>query len=150
MPLVDKDGRLLGRLNIFDLFVVCAVVALSLIAYYKLSASQRVAPPFASETTHAALLVSLQLPVDQPWMCDYAQPGIAERDPRTGEPTAEIVGCDVRDGFPVVDLRVHAVRDGGGRVLFEGQPLLPGRTLEINTDVAVLSGVVRAVAPETP
>lgn len=150
MPIVDKEGRLLGRLNIFDLFVVCAVVALSLIAYYKLSAPQRVAPPFDTAATHAALAVTLQLPADQPWMCDYAQPGTAEHDPRTGEPTAEILGCAVRDGFPVIDLRLHAVRDGEGRVLFEGQPLLPGRNLEINTDVAILSGVVRTVAPDAP
>ena len=150
MPFVDKEGRLLGHLNIFDLFVVCAVVALSLIAYYKLSAPQRVAPPFDTEATHAALSVTLQLPVDQPWICDYAQPGIAERDPRTGEPTAEILGCAVRDGSPIVDLRLHAVRDGAGRILFEGQPLLPGRSLEINTDVAILSGVVRTVAPDAP
>lgn len=150
MLLVDKEGRLLGRLNIFDLFVVCTVVALGFIAYYKLSAPHRVAPPFASEATRAALSVTLQLPVDQPWMCDYAQSGIAERDPRTGEPTAEVLGCAVRDGFPIVDLRLHAVRDGGGRILFEGQPLLPGRSLEINTDVAILTGVVRSVAPDAP
>lgn len=150
MPLVDKEGRLLGRLNIFDFFVVCMIVALSFIAYYKLSAPQRVAPPFASEATRALLSVTLQLPIDQPWMCEYAQPGIAERDPRTGEATAEVLGCAVRDGFPIIDLRLHAVRDGEGPILFEGQPLVPGRMLEINTDVAILSGVVRAVAPETP
>ena len=61
-------------------------------------------------------------------------------------------------GPEVRDLRVravqaglrHAVRDGEGRVLFEGQPLLPGRNLEINTDGAILSGVVRTVAPDAP
>ena len=150
MPLLDKEGRLLGRLNVFDLFVVCTVVALVFIAYFKLSAPHRVAPPFASEANRTAMLVALQLPPDQPWMCGYAKPGLGEIDPRTGEAIAEVLGCAVRDGFPVVDLRLHAVRDGEGHVLFEGQPLLPGRMLEINTEAAIFSGVVRSVAPEAP
>ncbi len=150
MPLLDKKGRLLGRFNIFDLFVVCVVVALTAVAYVKLSAPQRVAPPFASEATRAAVAVTLQLPLDQPWMCDYAKSGLAEMDPRTGEPVAEVLGCAMRDGFPTIDLRLHAVRDGAGHTLFEGHPLLPGRMLEINTDAAIFSGVVRSVMPEAP
>ena len=150
MPLLDKDGRLLGRLNIFDLFVACVVVALVCIAYVKLSAPNRVAPPFASETSQAIAAVALQLPVDQPWMCDLAKPGLGEVDPRTGAPVAEVLGGSVREGLPVVDLRVHAVRDGAGHVLFEGQPLLPGRRLEINTDEAIFAGVVRSVKDESP
>lgn len=150
MPLLDKKGRLLGKFNIFDFFVVCVVIALATIAYVKLSAPHRVAPPFASETTRVELNVALQLPMDQPWMCDYAATGLNESDPRTGEPLAEVLGCAVREGFPVVDLRLHGVRDGAGHVLFEGQPLLPGRMLEINTNVAVFSGVVRSVSAEVP
>jgi len=150
MPLLDRKGRLLGRFNIFDLFVVCVVAALAAIAYVKLSAPQRVAPPFASAETRVAVVVALQLPVDQPWMCDYAKGGLAEIDPRTGAPVAEVLGCAVRDSFPTVDLRLYAVRDDEGRILFEGQPLLPGRSLEINTDAAILSGVVRSMALEAP
>lgn len=150
MPLLDKKGRLLGRFNIFDLFVVSVVAALAAIAYVKLSAPQRVAPPFALEENRAPVGVALQLPADQPWMCDYARPGLSERDPRTGEAITEILGCTIREGFPTVDLRIHAVRDSEGRILFEGQPLVPGRSLEINTDTAILSGVVRAVSTEAP
>lgn len=150
MPLLDKDGRLLGRLNVFDLFVVCVVVAFVLIAYFKLSAPNRVAPPFASPQNSAVALVALQLPMDQPWLCDSAKPGTGERDARTGELMVEVLDGVVRDGFPVIDLRVHVVRDDADRLLFEGQPLLPGRMLEINTDVAIFSGVVRSVVPEAP
>lgn len=150
MPLLDKKGRLLGRFNIFDLFVVCVVAALAAIAYVKLSAPQRVAPPFALEENRALVGVALQLPADQPWMCDYAKPGLAERDPRTGEAIAEVLGCAIREGFPTVELRVNAVRDSEGHILFEGHPLVPGRSLEINTDAAILSGVVRAVSTEAP
>ncbi len=150
MPLLDKKGRLLGRFNIFDLFVVCVVAALAAIAYVKLSAPQRVAPPFASAETRVTVAVTLQLPEDQPWMCDYAKSGLAETDPRTGEPVAEVLGCNVRDGFPTVDLRLHAVRDDAGHILFEGHPLLPGRALELNTDAAIFSGVVRSMTLEAP
>lgn len=150
MPLLDKDGRLLGRLNIFDLFVACVVLALVSIAYVKLSAPSRVAPPFASGETQVVVDVALQLPVDQPWMCDYAKPGLGEVDPRTGEPVADVLGGAVREGFPIIDLRVHAVRDGAGHILFEGQSLLPGRMLEINTDAAIFSGVVRSVKAKAP
>lgn len=150
MPLLDKEGRLLGRLNIFDLFVACVVVALVTIAYVKLTASNRVAPPFASGETQVMLDVSLQLPLDQPWMCDLAKPGLGEADPRTGSPLVEVLGGSMREGFPTIDLRIHAVRDNAGHNLFEGQPLLPGRMLEINTEAAIFSGVVRSVQVQAP
>lgn len=144
MPLIDREGRLFGRLNVFDLFVVCVVVALAAIAYFKLSAPHRVAPPFALASERVVAEVELQLPAEQPWLCDYAQPGTGEQDPRTGLPSVEVLGCGLREGFHVVALRVHGVRDGDSPLLFEGAPLVPGRHLEINTEVAILSGVVRS------
>ena len=144
MPLIDREGRLFGRLNIFDCFVVCVVIALAAIAYHKLSAPHRVAPPFALESERVVAEVELQLPVEQPWLCEYAQPGTGEQDPRTGLPSVEVLGCGLREGFHVVALRIHGVRDGESPLLFEGAPLLPGRRLEINTETAILSGVVRS------
>lgn len=150
MPLLDKEGRLLGRLNLFDLFLAMLVFALTAIAYQRLTAPGRVAPPYALDVNRAVMRAELQLPAEQAWMCGVVAPGQMERDPRTGEPSAEVLGCAIQAGFPVVTLRLHAVRDANGRVLFENEPLLPGRKLEIDTEAAILTGIVRQVAPETP
>lgn len=150
MPLLDDRGRHLGKLNLFDLFVVVLVAALVALGYHKLTAPYRVAPPYALEENQITVQALLQLPADQAWMCEFAQPGIAETDPRTGEVRAEVTGCAVEAGLPVVTLRVHAVRDASGRLLFEGVPLLPGRELQLETETALLEGVVQRVTPEAP
>jgi len=150
MPLLDQRGKLLGKLNLFDLFVAVLLAALAAIAYHKLSAPHRVAPPYALEENRATILADLQLPADQAWLCELAAPGLAEIDPRTGEPRAEVLGCTLEGNVAVVSLRIHAVRDAGGRLLFEGVPLLPGRVLELDTDAAIFEGVVRSVADAPP
>jgi len=147
MPVIDREGRLFGRVNIFDLFVVCVVAALAAIAYHKLSAPHRAAPPFATGENRVVLEVRLQLPPEQPWLCEYAQPGLGETDPRTGMPSVEVLGCEAGAVGPEVRLRIHAVRDGDHPPIFDAQPLVPGRRLEINTDAAIFTGVVRAVGP---
>ena len=145
MPLLDDRGKVLGKFNLFDLFVAILLVALSAMAYHKLTAPYRVAPPYALEENRTVAMAELQLPAAQVWMCEIAAPGLAEVDPRTGEPRAEVLGCTVEDGLPIVQLRIHAVRDASGRLLFEGVPLLPGRELQLDTEAAILEGVVRQV-----
>lgn len=150
MPLLDERGRLLGKLNLFDLFVSLLVVTLVALTYFKLSSPYRVAPPYASNTSSVTVVASLQLPAEQAWMCEVIQAGNAELDPRTGQPRAEVRGCTVIDGVPVIELTVFAVRDDAGRLLFEGAPLLPGRTLQLETETAILEGVVQRVDSGAP
>lgn len=144
------DRKQTRRFNLFDCFVALVVVTLAFLIYYKLSAPNRVAPPYALEENRVAVEVALQLPADQAWMCAFATPGLAEIDPRTGEPRAEVLDCTVVEGHPVVRLTVHAVRDGSGRLLFEGEPLVPGRVLQLETGGAILEGVVRRVDGPRP
>jgi len=148
MPLLDDRGRLLGKFNLFDFFVVVLLAALVVIAYRGLTVAHRVAPPYALDENRVTVAASLQLPADQAWMCEFAQPGTAEIDPRTGDARAEVLGCAIEDGMPVITLRIHAVRDATGKILFEGTPLLCGRELQLETASAILEGVVRRVAPE--
>jgi hypothetical protein len=148
MPLLDRNGRILGKLNLFDLFLVVVVVAVVVLAYQRLTVDYRVAPPYALESQQAVVTVDLQLPREQAWICDVATSEAEETDPRSGDARARILGCALEDGVPVVSLRIFAVRDGADRILFKGSPLLPGRSLRLETEVVILEGVVRRVQPE--
>ncbi|MCF6287030.1 MAG: DUF4330 family protein, partial [Candidatus Hydrogenedentes bacterium] len=142
MPLLDKNGRILGKLNLFDLFLVVVVAAVVVLAYQRLTVGYRVAPPYALESQQVVVSVDLQLPREQTWICDVATPEAEETDPRSGDARARILGCVLEDGVPVVSLRIFAVRDGAARILFKGSPLLPGRSLRLETDIVILEGVV--------
>jgi hypothetical protein len=145
VTLLDKQGRLFGRLNLIDLLVIVAVCLLATVAYVRLTVPYRVAPPFAlSETTHWTEVL-LQIPAEQTWTCDVATKGIQELDPRSGEPTAEVLGCTTVNGFPQVHLKVRAVQDANGRLLFENDRLVPGRQLTIETDACTLDGIIAHV-----
>lgn len=148
MPLLDSNGRLFGKLNLFDLFLILVVLAIVVLAYQRLTVDYRVAPPYALEARQVTVAVDLQLPRELAWLCEAATAGLQETDPRSGEARAIVKGCRVEDGLPMVSLQVFAVRDGADRILFEGAPLLPGRTLQIDTDVLILEGVVRRITPD--
>lgn len=143
MPLLDTKGRLFGKLNLFDLFLVVAVVTLVVLGYQWLAVSHRVAPPYALDSTAVTVRLDLQLPRDRAWLCDAAVADLQETDPRTGEPRARVLGCEMHDDRAIVRLEVHAVQDGAGRVIYRGMPLLPGRELRFETDAVILDGVVR-------
>ena len=148
MPLLDSNGRLFGKLNLFDGFLVLVVLAVAVLAYQRLTVDYRVAPPYALETHQVTLAVDLQLPREWAWLCEEATAGLQETDPRSGEARAIVRGCRLEDGLPLVALQVFAVRDDADRILFEGAPLLPGRTLTLDTETLVLEGVVRRITPE--
>jgi len=148
MPLLDSQGRIFGKANLFDLFLVVVLIAVVALAYQRLTIDYRVAPPYATGTLRVVVTVDLQLPEAHAWLAEEALPGLTEIDPRSGEARAEVLGHHMEDGIPLVSLKLFAVRDGAGRVLFEGSPLLPGRMLEINTESLILEGVVRRMQPE--
>ena len=150
MPDSNPPRPFPGRFNLFDLFIAALVITLAMLAYTRLTAPQRMAPPYALDGNRAVMAVDLQLPVDQPWACELAVAGIADIDARTGEPTMEILGCTLDGPYPVVSLRVYAVRAEGGRLLFEGAPLVPGRELRLEAETLILVGTVRRVKPEAP
>lgn len=150
MRLLDDQGKVFGKLNTFDLFIAVVVVTVAALLYRWLAAPYRVAPPYALDENQVSVHADLQLPPGQRWMCDQVKVGAVEVDPRTGAPRAEVTGCAVEEDSAVITLTVHAIRDGQGRLLFEGEPLVPGRTLQLETEVAILEGVVRKIQAESP
>jgi len=146
MTLLDERGRLLGRLNLIDLLVVVVLCALVAAAYVRLTASYRVAPPFAlPQTTVRWAEVELQLPQTYDWICDAATSGSQEHDPRSGDLVAEVLSCSLVEGLPHVRLRVCALEDTSARLLFKNDRLVPGRTLRIETENCILDGVVARI-----
>lgn len=145
MAILDRDGRLFGRVNLIDLVVIVGVCLVVSVGYVRLTVPYRVAPPFALTETVQWVELDLQLPAEQTWTCDVAEAGIQELDPRSGEAVAEILGCAVVNGFPEVRVKVRAVRDGSGRLLFENDRLVPGRKLTLETDACILDGIVARV-----
>ncbi len=150
MPLLDHNGRLFGKLNLFDLFLVLVILAISALAYQRLTVDYRVAPPYALEERQVALTVQLQLPQEHGWLSELATVGLKEFDPRSGEIRAEVLGNHTENNIPLVTLRLNAVRDGADRLLYRGTPLLPGRALRLELESIILDGIVRQVTPESP
>lgn len=146
MPLEENTRRTPGKFNLFDVFVVAVLLAAVVLLYQRLTVDYRVAPPYALEENQVRATIDLQLPRDMAWLCDEAVAGQADVDPRTGAARARVTDCSVLDGLATVALDVNAVRDGAGRLLYRGEPLIPGRTLRIETEKVVLEGVVRRVS----
>ena len=143
MPLLDQNGRLFGKLNLFDLFVVLMVVAMVVLGYRWLTVDYRVAPPYTLDSTAVAIEIDLLLPPGREWLCDYVTEGLEEKDPRSGTPRARLRGCRTEDGRTLVQVELNGVRDGSDRILYRGEPLLPGRELRLETEAVLLEGVVR-------
>jgi len=148
MHLLDHNGRVFGKVNLFDAFLVAVVAALTALAYQWLTADYRVAPPYALESRQVLAGVHLQLPPEHAWLCDDAAPGLEDVDPRSGETRARVLGCALEGGVATVHLEIHAVRDGAGRLLYRGALLVPGRTLRLEMESVLLEGVVRRVVRE--
>jgi hypothetical protein len=145
MEVLDKKGRLFGVLNLIDLLVIALLAVVITGAYVRLSAPHRVAPAFPVGDNVTWIEVTLELPETQPWICDFALAGVVERDRRSGEPIAEVLGCAIQEGVPRVSIKLRAQADGTGGWAFDNARVVPGRTLRLETEACVLEGVVARV-----
>jgi len=148
VKLLDKQGRLFGWINLIDLVIVLTVAVLVAAAYARLTMPYRVAPSYAAPENVHWIEIDLQMPAGRDWLIPLVQPGLQERDPRSGQPVAEIVSCTAKDGVFTARLRVQAVGDPSSRLLFKNKRLAPGQTLRIETETCVLDGVVTRVLPD--
>jgi len=143
---LDDKGRLLGRLNIIDAAVLLAALLAGVTAYQVLTAGHRVAPPFALEENSGWRLVEIWMPPSDAFLAEDLQRGAWQPDPRSGEPIARIEGWEVVAGRGLrVDVALWCQVDSEGRVLYRSRQLLPGRELEIETEVCVVLGKVVSV-----
>jgi hypothetical protein len=147
VPLLDRDGRLFGRVNILDAAVLLGAVLAGVAAYHLLTAGNRIAPPFALPENSAWVSATLWMPPGEAFLQNSFTPGDLQRDPRTGEPIAELISSHVNLRGFWVELRLYAQRDAEGRWLYRDRHLLPGRELEIETSNVVLLGKVAALSP---
>ena len=142
---MDERGRLLGRMNVIDLAAVALICAVVAAAYVRLTAPHRIAPPYPSGAVRAWVEADLRLPRDQTWMQEHLVPGARQLDARNGDVLAEIRAGRLADSGCVVTVRLRALRDGAGRLLYGDAPLVPGRQLRIETESSVVEGWVSRV-----
>jgi len=147
VTLLDREGRLFGRVNILDAAVLLGAVLAGAAAYHLLTSGNRVAPPFALPENSAWVDTTLWLPPGEAFLQDSLTPGDLQREPRTGEPIAELVSSHLNLRGFWVELRLYAQRDAEGRWLYRDRQLLPGRELEIETQNVVILGKVASFAP---
>ena len=150
MRLLDDRGRLFGLVNVIDLALVLLVSLVVVTGYLRLTAPGRWAEPYPlpDEQVHADTV--LRVPADRAWIARYIEPGLAQRDARSGKALAEVTGMSHReDGQLDVRLRLRAARDADGTLLYDGTRLAPGRGLKIDTPACTIEGTVAAVdAPD--
>ncbi|MBI1320859.1 MAG: hypothetical protein GC168_18190 [Candidatus Hydrogenedens sp.] len=142
MPFIDREGRLLGRLNLIDAALLLGALLAGAAAYHVLTAGNRVAPPFALPENTAWVDATLWLPPEQAFLLPHLKTGSAQRDPRTGAVLADITGAAADAQGVRVELRLSAQRDSEGRWIYRSRALLVGRELEIETETVALKGLV--------
>jgi len=148
MRLIDEKGRLPGRLNVVDLFVVVLVCLVVAVGYVKLAAPHRITPQHLLPKTRTWVEVEVRAPA---WLAPFASTGLVQRDPRSGEVVAEIVGCrQTADGAAAVAVQLLAARDAQGRLIFGDKLVVPGQWLLIETDGCVVEGAVCRVGSGAP
>lgn len=149
MRLLDEKGRLLGRVSIIDLAILAIALAGGALTYRFLAQPARIAPPFPLESRQAWVAAGLYIPPERAWLAGAIPLHAAERDPRSGEPIAEITGVRPHDsGGLVVAVRLRAVYDSQQRLVYGPELLVPGRELAIRTEQCHLSGHIMSVEPE--
>ena len=150
MALIDERGRLFGRINLVDLFVVLFVCAAGAVAYSWLTPSYRVAPPYSLSSKGVWIEVDLYVESELAWIGESLTPGQVRLDPRSGRVMAEILGTEEigSHGGLVVHTRLQAVGDEAGRYFFQGKTLVPGQEIRIETDESVIEGRVYRIGAE--
>ncbi len=146
MPFIDEKGRILGKLNVIDLFVVALICLISTLGYLKLTAPHRVASPYPTSSNTKWITIELRLSDDKSWLIQKVVPGALQLDGRSGKPNAEIISAtDTKNEGPMVIVKVLASVDPQGRLVFGPALLVPGRELRIETSQCIVEGLVAAV-----
>jgi hypothetical protein len=142
---IDDRGRLFGRVSIIDLLVAVIVLAVGAVAYQMLTAPDRLARPWAGGEHAEWLRVEVRLPAEDAWLAGRIDPGMAERDPRTGDARAEVLAVRPEGDAAVVALRLRAARDPRGRWFYGNIPLVPGRVIDFEGEEVYFEGPVASV-----
>lgn len=151
MAIIDEKGRILGRLNLLDGFVVLMVCALVVWGFLAIMAPQRVASPYPLRSNEQWVRVDLRLPPERAWMGEHIAKGQRHLDARSGNTQVEVLGVastETDEGL-VVTLRLLAVSDHEGRLVYDGKNLVPGLELRIETEANVIEGRVSRVESES-
>ena len=148
MPLIDSEGRLVGRINVLDLAVAILVVAMVTIAATAIMAPYRIAPIRPLGDDEQWVRVDIDLPLGTSWLIPYAREGLTSVDPRTGQVIAAIEGATIYQGDRAfVTMRLRAGRNADGVLVFQRKRLVVGQELHIETSDCVIEGLVASVTP---
>ena len=143
MPWLDQQGKLFGRLNIIDLGVVVLVCALTALSYSAIVKRYRTVSPYPLSANTGWVRTDIILSPERAVLQPYLKPGSRELSARNGLPVAEIVSSSPNaDGSLTVQVRLCVSQDSAGRMYYDGTPLLPGRSLRINTNSCIVEGFV--------
>lgn len=148
---LDRQGRIFGRVNIIDLAIVMLVCVVTALAYSAIVKRYRMVSPYPLSTNTGWVRTEIKVSPERAILQPLIKPGLKELSVRNGFPVAEILSCKAApDGGLLVSVRLCVSRDHEGRIYYEGTPLLPGRSLRINTDTCILEGfTASALVPET-
>ena len=151
MRWIDGQGRLFGRLNVIDLVIVVLVCVLTALAYSVIVKRYRTVSPYPLSSNTGWVRTELRLTPERAVLQSFITPGLKELSVRNGLPVAEILLCSgTPDGGLLVSVRLCVSRDKANRIYYEGTPLLPGRSLRINTNACIIEGFVASTpVPET-
>jgi len=145
VTLIDDEGRLFGRVNIIDAFVVLVVIAVVFAGLLFVLVPD--SSPSSSATRYATIDLGTQP--------DYVATLITEGDSIQEDNGETITITDVyatasgSDRRVRVRARITAPVDSG-TITYDGTPLRVGRNIRLQTDEYTTQGTVTSVANTTP
>ena len=158
MPLLDGQGRLLGRWNLLDLGAA-AVLGVSAVLLYLFLARPAQARRLLHDEPGTEAYLAEVLP-DRPFLLTLMQPGDAQRHRVTERPLIEFLekirspaeGLGIEGSGREVGLarfRVLAKRGGDGVLMLGESPLKPGGRFRFEPPGYSFLGTVLSVHPES-
>jgi hypothetical protein len=154
MPILDSEGKLFGRLNVFDAVVIAGLAALAGGIIMTRIMPDRAERRIHKMPTAVTCSVDLLLPGEDAWLARIAAPGDLQADPEKHY-RAEIVAISEeqvpgRGDAVLVNLRIEAQRDSFGVVRYGRWPIRIGGPLFLTTTNYHMRGTVYRLEVETP
>lgn len=144
--MLDEKSRIAGWINVIDLLVALLLCAVAATAYVRLTKPYRIAQPYRTNASRHWVNVEMRLPEDRLWMADIIRPGIHQVDARSGEAILEILGVRPAPDHLILSVRVSALVDGQGRLVYQDRLLVPGLVIVVETDAFAFQGWVTRVS----
>ena len=149
MQLIDKNGKIFGKVNILDFAVLLLVLLVVFIVAINKFFPDRVPGVIRRMPQQKEFIVKVILDKERNWLADYIKTGDGQRDLENNF-MAEIIKvkkAKIADNTysVIITLRLKANIEPGGFIVYGSNLLRPGENFVLETKGYLLKGLVYSV-----